>query len=158
MRRQQAALLVTSILLLGTSACSWFSEAAPGPSTPGAVYTGAPYVAPPDDAGATVLLEQEHTGSHVFDLPTGGDHPALHVGGDCGEEHAGQSLTIGIGDDRSVWQMQFTVPCAGAGGGASVSYPAAELPGAPTRLYVTTGDDVHHAVRVWGSDSPVVVP
>ncbi|MCZ2816262.1 hypothetical protein [Modestobacter sp. VKM Ac-2984] len=157
MQRPSMALLVATISLLGTSGCSWLSESPPEPSTPMAVDTEAPYVAATDDAGATTLLEQEHTGSHVVELPVAGDHPVLHVGGDCGEEHAGQSVTIGIGDDRSVWQMQFTVPCAGSGGGASVSYPAEELPGAPTRLYVTTGDDVHHAVRVWGSHSPTVV-
>ena len=148
MPRQSAALVIGTVFLLGTSACSWLSESP--------TDTEAPYVASTGDAGATTLLEQEHAGSHVFELPTDGDHPALHVGGDCGEEHASQSLTIGIGDDRSVWQMQFTVPCAGGGGGASLSYPTEELPTAPTRLYVTTGDAVHYAVRVWGSDSATV--
>lgn len=159
MPRPHASTLVSAaLLLLATAGCTT--------QTPDAEETP---MAPPDASlvtywdqhpdqkpavlnGATVLLDEKHTGSHTFVLPDIAGYDAVTVGVSCGDADEDQRWIAGFGDQHSVSGAQVSSGC-GALGANLGTYQTAQY-GEPTRLYVMVDDDVRYSVGVWGASVP----
>jgi hypothetical protein len=156
MPRPHAATLVPAILLLllATAACTAATPDADDaptqtPDTSLVTYWDQhPDKKPTTLNGATVLLDEEHTGSHTFTLPDTAGYNALTVGVSCGDAYEGQHWIAGFGDQHSVSGAQVGSDCGGLGANIG-TYQTAQY-GASTRLYVMVDDDTRYSVGVWG--------
>ncbi|WP_432545661.1 hypothetical protein [Kineococcus sp. SYSU DK004] len=168
MRAHRTATVLGALALLGATSCT--STGAEDPAAPPAqgetslvaYWQENPGLAPAPVVGATALLDGSGTGFTVLDLPGTGDHPTLTMGLSCrdaGDREEGEDpdeVTVGLGDERFVFEQQFRGGCGGPedSGGVTNTFPADGLQQEPTRLWVLAGEGVRWSVGVWGSDTP----
>ncbi|MGI4895884.1 MAG: hypothetical protein ACRYF3_12300 [Janthinobacterium lividum] len=155
-------LAAATLLLLNTAACSAPTPDRQGPTehapTQQAEASLVAYwnqhhdIAPAVLDNAVVLLDEQHTGSHVFTLPATAGYSALTEGVSCDDTDKGRRWIVGFGDEHGVWATQTSSDCAGLGGGLG-TYQTTQY-GAPTRVYVLVDDDTAYSVGVWGESAP----
>ncbi|GAB7193054.1 hypothetical protein NUM3379_37630 [Kineococcus sp. NUM-3379] len=152
--RRSAAFLTVSLLLTGCSAGDRSTPPAPGRDLSLAAYWQEhPDLAPDVAREGTVVLDEVHTGSSVFELPDVSGYESLTVGISCSDLEGGASWIAGFGTATQVWPAQVASGCGGAGANVG-TYPTAQI-GAPSRLHVLVDDGLRYSVAVWGHTPPV---
>ncbi|WP_328291186.1 hypothetical protein OG218_00195 [Kineococcus sp. NBC_00420] len=161
-RGHRTDLLATAAaLVLLTAACSSTGEGDDIPTqqpdtTIVSYWTEHPELAPTFLQTSTVLLDEEHTGSHTFVLPDTSSFAEVTVGVSCGDAYEGRPWNAGFGDEHTVWATQVNSGCGGSGANLG-TYKTAQV-GVPTRLYVMVDDDTRYSVGVWGATPPSELP
>ena len=151
--RRTAAFLTVSLLLTGCSAAGRGAPPAPGQERSLVAYWQEhPDIAPDVTREGTVVLDEVHTGSHVFELPDVAGYTSLTVGISCPDLQGGASWVAGFGTATQVWPAQVASACEGPVANIG-TYRTAQI-GVPTRLHVLLEDHVRYSVAVWGHTSP----